>query len=423
MTVRDVSGSEFIEDVASDVGTLPLNSYLTLGSLASESWNSVSTDDAKQTQNLTWKSSQGSSVGIRFTNTGNDSNGTYKGSSLFSSKYSGITASNVWSYAWSDNGNNSDSTNVSLTYTGDSTTKLDDIKYKSIVTEKTSSSGTWSQSKTLDFSNVDYVFQLGSSNSGTATTSGTSATFSLNLSKYFFKDISDGTSFNFNGKVTGTQSKDEVNLSLTNIKYVVSDYSITTAVYSDILTYAEWDALPDINGDGESSDLGSVTNNLSSLSGLFIFTDNIISVTSKTGVAIDAGAGNDKITGGIGDDTLIAGAGKDSLTGGKGNDTFKISKSDFDFTSAKTVLADTIADFKYTASEKDSLTLDGFGDVDVYKSLALAKKAGSTANVIYESGTGKFWYNEDGDSALVGAVLFANAKGISDTYWIAAGVM
>jgi len=422
MTVRDVSGVEFLEDVSSDVGTLPLNSYLTLGSLASESWNSVSTDDAKQTQNLTWKSSQGSSLGIRFTKTGNSTNGTDIGSSSLTSKYSGVTGSNIWSYAWSDTGNNSDSTNISLTYTGDSTTKLDDIKYKSIVTEKSSSSGTWSQSKTLDFSNADYVFQLGSSNSGTAT-SGTAATFSLNLSKYFFKDISDGTSFSLNGKVTGTQSKDEVKLSLTNIKYVVSDYSITTALYSDILTYAEWDALPDINGNGESSDLGSVTNNLSSLNGLFMSADSTISITSKTGIAIDAGAGNDKITGGIGDDTLIAGAGKDSLTGGKGNDTFKINKSDFDFTSAKTILADTIADFKYTASEKDSLSLEGFGDVDVFKTLALAKKAGSTANVIYESGTGKFWFNEDGDSALVGAVLFANAKGIPDTYWIAAGVM
>ena len=140
-------------------------------------------------------------------------------------------------------------------------------------------------------------------------------------------------------------------------------------------------------------------------------------------MSIDAGAGNDVINGGIGNDTLTGGAGKDKLTGGKGDDVFKISKSDFDFTSAKTVLADTIADFKYTATEKDSISLDGFGDVDVFQTLALAKKAGSTANVIYESKTGNFWYNEDGDSALAGALLFANAKGISDTYWIAAGVM
>ena len=138
---------------------------------------------------------------------------------------------------------------------------------------------------------------------------------------------------------------------------------------------------------------------------------------------LSGGLGNDILSGGAGDDVLSGGLGTDKLTGGAGTDTFKISKSDFDFTSAKTVLADTIADFKYTATEKDSISLDGFGDGDVFQTIALAKKAGSTANVIYESKTGNFWYNEDGDSALVGALLFANAKGIPDTYWVDAGVM
>ena len=134
-------------------------------------------------------------------------------------------------------------------------------------------------------------------------------------------------------------------------------------------------------------------------------------------------AGNDTISTGAGNDELSGGLGSDKLTGGKGNDIFKINKSDFDFTSSKTVLADTITDFKYTASEKDTISLDGFGSFATFQTIAAAKKAGSTANVIYESKTGNFWYNEDGDSALVGALLFANAKGIPDTYWVAAGVM
>jgi len=139
--------------------------------------------------------------------------------------------------------------------------------------------------------------------------------------------------------------------------------------------------------------------------------------------SIDAGAGNDTVNGGVGDDTIIAGAGKDSLTGGKGDDTFVITFDDYNFSSAKTVLADTIADFKYSAIEQDSLSLEGFGDIEVYKSLALARTAGSTAEVIYESGTGKFWYNEDGDSALVGVMTFATVKGIPNTYWVDTGVM
>lgn len=417
MAITTVSGAEFLEDIISSVGDLPLNSYLTLGTLASESWNSVTTDNEKLTQNLTWKSSEGSSMGIRFTKTGNSTNGTDKGSSSLSSTYSGLTGSNSWSYTWSDSGNNSDMSNISFTYTGDSSTKDDDFKYKAIYTEKSSPSGVWSASKILDFSNSDYIFQLGSSNSGTQNI------FNLNISKYFFKDISSGTSFSLNGKVSGNESKDEVIFSLTNMKYVVDDYTITTAKYADTLTYAEWDALPDVNGGGDASDLGSISSNLFALNNLFMSADSTISITSKTGIAIDAGAGNDKIAGGIGEDTLIGNAGKDSLTGGKGNDTFTISKSDFDFSSTQTVLADTITDFKYTATEQDTLDLQGFGDIEVYKTLTLAKTAGSTANVIYESGTGKFWYNEDGDSALVGAMVFATAKGIPNTYWVDAGVM
>ena len=135
------------------------------------------------------------------------------------------------------------------------------------------------------------------------------------------------------------------------------------------------------------------------------------------------GLGNDILNGGSGDDILAGGSGLDKLTGGKGNDIFKISKSDFDFTSAKTVLADTITDFKYTATEKDSISLDGFGSFASFQTLALAKKAGTTANVIYESKTGNFWYNDDGDSALVGAMTFATVKGIPNTYWVDTGVM
>jgi Ca2+-binding RTX toxin-like protein len=166
----------------------------------------------------------------------------------------------------------------------------------------------------------------------------------------------------------------------------------------------------------------TVVNNLLSYA---MEASNTIKLKSKSGesASIDAGAGNDIVTGGDGNDTISGGTGKDKLSGGKGDDTFKISKSDFDFTSAKTVLADTIADFKYTSTEKDSVSLDGFGSIVVFQTVALAKKAGSTSNVIYESKTGNFWYNEDGDSALAGALLFANAKGIPDTYWVAAGVM
>ena len=177
---------------------------------------------------------------------------------------------------------------------------------------------------------------------------------------------------------------------------------------------------------------------------VFLTGNDVISVSAKDSTpdnyVIDGYAGNDVITGGnnndiliggLGNDTLNGGAandrltggiGSDKLSGGKGNDVFVIKKEDYDFTSSKTVLADTITDFKYVvSSEQDSINLEGFGSVAAFKSIAAAKLAGSTANVIYESGTGKFWYNEDSDSALVGAMVFATAKGISNDYLVQAG--
>jgi Ca2+-binding RTX toxin-like protein len=241
-------------------------------------------------------------------------------------------------------------------------------------------------------------------------------------------------SFSSVGK--GNNITDQVELSAKNISLTTSDYSYKVAAVNILSSSND---LPDIFPD--SGDLGAITNEFSKFDALLSSASATVIIKSSEGKSFDAGAGNDSVTGGIGNDTILGGLGNDiliggagddilsgglgtdKLIGGKGDDVYKISKSDYDFTSAKAVLADTIADFKYTATEKDSISFDGFSDVDVFQTLALAKKAGSTANVIYESKTGNFWYNEDGDSALVGALLFANAKGIPDTYWISAGVM
>jgi len=143
----------------------------------------------------------------------------------------------------------------------------------------------------------------------------------------------------------------------------------------------------------------------------------VIVIKTADGAEIDAGAGNDKITGGAGNDSITGGAGKDTMTGGGGDDTFYLNLEDYDFTSKKTLLADTITGFKYTDSERDAIVLEGFGSVEAYATLKEAKAAESEANVIYEAKTGRFWYNEDGDAELVGIMNFATVKGIPLTYF------
>jgi Ca2+-binding RTX toxin-like protein len=210
-------------------------------------------------------------------------------------------------------------------------------------------------------------------------------------------------------KQTQNKSLDQDTWSLSSVVFSDADLSMTIQKYTTVVPFEGFSELGNIAH--IKNDLSTISNNIPSFVDLFSAADSSISISSKNGITVDGGAGNDKITGGIGNDTLIAGAGKDTLAGGKGNDTFVLKKSDYDFTSAKTVLADTISDFKYVKNgEQDSLTLDGFGSVAAFKSIAAAKTAGSTANVIFETGSGKLWYNEDGDSALLGALAFATVK-------------
>jgi Ca2+-binding RTX toxin-like protein len=64
---------------------------------------------------------------------------------------------------------------------------------------------------------------------------------------------------------------------------------------------------------------------------------------------LDAGSGNDTLTGGAGDDILIGGIGADSLTGGGGADTFRFGSGD----SGVAVGRDTITDFQKGADKID----------------------------------------------------------------------
>jgi Ca2+-binding RTX toxin-like protein len=417
MATTQVSGGDFLKSITSNLqntDSFYLGSYLTWGNLASESWNTQEINDASSNRTLNWKSSQGSVISYKDKNSGSETTGTSTGSLSVAGKLDGLKASASWNNSWTENSQN-DKTSYNLTYLGDNSTKADDISYKLSYSSKYSeaSGAVNSETANLDFSNADWAYKFSQSLSGNQSTWKGSGSFSI-------LDKSDNTSLSASFSITANTANDTVNLTLSNLKYILSDYTITTAKYSDILSNAEFEALPQITPE-DGIALNNIQGNAFSLMDIFSGTSDTITITSASGISIDAGAGNDKVTGGTGNDTITAGAGGDSLTGGKGNDTFILKKSDYDFTSAKTVLADTITDFKYTSSEKDTLTLDGFGDVDAYKTLALAKKAGSTANVIYESGTGKFWYNEDGDSALVGAMAFATVKGLSNDYLVQAG--
>jgi len=417
MALENVSGSTLANNISSDLLAAgdgpPFGSYLTLGTLASETWNLQPLDFDASRQSGNWASTQGSK--ITFSETIADTG--KKGALTVTGKPEGLKLTASWNDSRT-NSSESLNANISYSFTGGTASKADDITYSYVQTLKyfSNDSAPGSERETIKFSNAEWSY-------GNSTTfSGLSTNYKGSVSTYVLKDLKNNESFSLGSlSVTVDTAKNTANIIASNIQYSLTDYSISTSKYANILSATDWESLLEISFNESSFD--AIKSNIPGFAAIFISGDNTIAIKSPSGISIDAGAGNDKIIGGIGEDTLIGNAGKDSLTGGKGNDTFTISKSDFDFTSTQTVLADTITDFKYSATEKDSIALDGFGDVDVFKTLALAKVAGSTATVIYESGTGKFWYNEDGDSALVGAMSFATAKGIPDTYWVYVGVI
>ncbi|WP_438752411.1 calcium-binding protein [Pararhizobium sp. O133] len=128
-------------------------------------------------------------------------------------------------------------------------------------------------------------------------------------------------------------------------------------------------------------------------------------------------AGADTLSGGNGNDVLSGGTGKDNLTGGAGNDIFV-----FDAALNATTNIDKISDFSVVSDmirlENGIFTkLTGTGVMSAAQFSANAAGVAKDASdrIIYETDTGKLFYDSNG-SASGGAVQFAQlSKGLALT--------
>jgi Ca2+-binding RTX toxin-like protein len=124
------------------------------------------------------------------------------------------------------------------------------------------------------------------------------------------------------------------------------------------------------------------------------------------------GAGRDTLLGGGGNDTLMGGAGKDSLDGGTGRDVYA-----FDILKLGNTDVDTFSGFR---SADDTIWLDrsvfgATGAKGTLKSAAFHASARGVAHdrndrIIYETDTGKLFYDADGTGATK-AIHFATLSG------------
>jgi Ca2+-binding RTX toxin-like protein len=131
------------------------------------------------------------------------------------------------------------------------------------------------------------------------------------------------------------------------------------------------------------------------------------------------GNGLDTIFGGAGNDTLTGGVGNDSLTGGVGNDSF-LFNGGVAITGAVTVASllgkDTISDFNKVAGNQDKIVLSkgtfaqittAVGGLTTADFATVATDAAiltsiSSAAILYSTGTGNLFYNQNGATAGVG---------------------
>ncbi|BAY20895.1 hypothetical protein NIES2100_06390 [Calothrix sp. NIES-2100] len=131
-------------------------------------------------------------------------------------------------------------------------------------------------------------------------------------------------------------------------------------------------------------------------------------------------AGNDNLNGGAGDDLLTGGAGNDRLIGGIGADGFVFYEKTF---STANFGIDTISDFAVGVDKiyLDKLTFTAVSsDLGVGFTVASEFASVSTDNlvaisnalIVYSSGSGRLFYNENGSAAGFGSgALFANISG------------
>ncbi|WP_210333448.1 calcium-binding protein [Rhizobium sp. ARZ01] len=123
--------------------------------------------------------------------------------------------------------------------------------------------------------------------------------------------------------------------------------------------------------------------------------------------ALSGGAGNDRLYGNDGHDLLDGGLGIDALTGGAGNDTFlfnaKLGATNIDTITDFKVVDDTI---RLENGIFTALTKTGGLAASAFLANTSGKAADAGDRIIYETDTGKLFYDADG-TGKIAAVQFA----------------
>jgi Ca2+-binding RTX toxin-like protein len=185
------------------------------------------------------------------------------------------------------------------------------------------------------------------------------------------------------------------------------------------------DIITELAGQSTDTIQSSVTYSIASLANIENLTLTGTSLINGTGNAsnnrLTGNSANNILNGDAGNDNLTGNAGNDTLIGGKGNDRFNfVSKSAFvdsdfgiDTISGFVVNQDKIVLSKTTFAALTSGVGNGFNQVSDFAVVANdSLVAASNAFIVYSSGTGRLFYNQNGSaSGLETGANFAALSG------------
>lgn len=212
---------------------------------------------------------------------------------------------------------------------------------------------------------------------------------------------------NFTYNASGVTGGDLKTLSVYHFDAAVGDYVLiqqTTGLKSDFGVIGDTFNIsdPDKAADAAIAELFKGADSVTGSATADFFTPGAANDTVMSGAGSDtvaAGSGADIVDAGSGDDFIFGGQGKDTLTGGTGRDVFIYGAAD-DRLGAKH--ADVITDF-VVKDDQFQLDRDLFDEIGAGKRLAKGAFVVGTAaqdaddRIVYDSGTGKLFYDADGD--------------------------
>jgi len=255
-----------------------------------------------------------------------------------------------------------------------------------------------------------------------------------NLTNFKYQNSSSGlTSSLSNFEITGDKPDDNHNvvdiflkghIKITNFNISSKDFSSTTAL-SDIVLNS--DLIGFLQANRSTLDFFDPQVVFERKFPGYLYTiakfgSNIITIKNTDGYYVDAGDGNDKITGNIGDDSLFGGNGNDTMQGGLGDDTYILSMGSI----GSDIISDSGGSFDnltYTASYDQPTGWTNFemysqgNDLYVQRMNISNTSSSLMAKVANNVGAGKieyFTYHDD-QTDFTGNLIMASTAAVAGT--------